>query len=158
MFQNGQFQNLLSQAILYYIILFVILIIFCIVHLFNSIQLNRLLSTTRTISALAFLPIANFYVFGRITEKNIKNKLINKFTKYILLFGPTFICIQSKMSIILVSLWYIYLIYCRVLFIRQYCNTFSSYIWMILLPGIIYKRSFVNIVENELKEENIKKC
>ncbi len=137
------------KTLLMMCILFVIIGLFLIgLHIYNSIQLSRLFSTMLSVSTLTFIPIANLYIFGQVVQEYLKGKiLINRFTKYILLLWPTVILIKSNFSLVLLLLGYCYLIYCRIMLIKQFDNRLPNYLWMIVLPGVCYKNCFSKIVE-----------
>ena len=134
-----------EEIIVFDIIISIILILF----IYNSFQLKKLSLLIKEQPGYIFVPFANSFVFGKIIEKYIdNNKLINKYTKFLLLILPTLILVKH-IGFIFIIIWYIYNIYLRIVFFRKYDNKLVNYLYSIVLPGKIYKSCFENIILSE---------
>ena len=147
--KNEYALNIVQKTLEYSVILFILFIIVAIIFIFNSYQLNKLHSTTYKVSSLSFVPIIKLYILGTIFEYYMTDKkLIGKYTKFLLLILPSFIVIPDFIGRTIIILWFIYLVYCKILFIKEFDNRPINYIFMLILPGITYKNCFNKILEN----------
>ena len=138
---------MLNFELKYIIAIICVIICSIIIYLYNSFRIYKFMLLDYTFNYDAYIPVVRKFLLGKIIEKNVNCKFIGKYTKFIFMIMPLCLFLYIP-GLCLFALFYLYYIYCNIMFVKTISPGILNYILVVLLPGIAYKKCYEKMLLN----------